>query len=197
MASDQPTLRADARRNRDRLLKIAAQHFVAHGIDASLEEIAKAAGVGSGTLYRHFPTRDALLAATLRNSQEELLAGAEAARRVPQAGAALQAWLKALQCYLRTFNGLPAPVLAAIKEQASPLAVSCQKVTSLTEEFLSHAQKEGHASSSVTANDLFLGALAMAWVADHIDALGSTEDALDTMLAHGYLNTSPPPSGSR
>src|SRR5690606_35014182 len=65
-------LRADARRNRDRVLKIAMQHFASRGVNASLEEIAKAAGVGAGTLYRHFPSREALLAAALQDRQAEL-----------------------------------------------------------------------------------------------------------------------------
>ena len=189
MVQDVPPLRADAQRNRDRILNTAAQHFAARGIDASLEDIAKGAGVGSGTLYRHFPTRDALLAATLRKSQEQLLAAAEAARVLHHPAAALQAWLKALQTYLRTFNGLPAPVLAAIKEEQSPLAVSCQKVTSLTEEFLAQAQKNGHACERLCANDLFLAALAMAWVANHVGALGSSCETGDERLAHGYLRS--------
>ncbi|TKB29941.1 MAG: helix-turn-helix transcriptional regulator, partial [Mesorhizobium sp.] len=54
-------LRADARRNRDKLVEAAAQAFAAEGVDASLEEIAKRAGVGIGTLYRHFPTREHLV----------------------------------------------------------------------------------------------------------------------------------------
>jgi len=190
----QSSLRADARRNRDRILTIAREHFATHGIDTSLEEIAKAAGVGSATLYRHFPSRDSLLAATLRNSEEQLLAGAEAALQMPHAGTRLQAWLKALQRYMRTFHGLPAPVLEAIKEQASPLAVSCQKLVALTEEFLLDAQNAGHASKSVTASDLFLGALAMAWVADRAEELGSTEEAMDALLAHGYLDPACVPS---
>lgn len=184
---DQAPLRADARRNRDRILKVAVQHFATRGIDTSLEEIAKAAQVGSGTLYRHFPTREALLAAALRSSQDKLLSGAETARQLPHPGKALQTWLQYLQGYLRTFNGLPAPVLVAIKEQASPLAVSCQQLISTTEEFLAQAQQAGQASDRVTASDLVLGALATAWIADHVDALGSSIEALDALLAYGYL----------
>ena len=187
MARKQLPLRADARRNRERILNAAARHFAAQGIDTSLEEIAKAAGVGSGTLYRHFPSRDLLLAALLRDSQEKLLAQAEAARKIDHPGTALQVWLKALQSHLRTFSGLPAPLLAAIKEQASPLATSCQDLLSITEELLVQAQEEGQAKASVAASTLFLGALASAWAADHAEALGTTEEALDALLAQGYL----------
>lgn len=185
---DQPKLRVDARRNRDRILHIAMQHFASRGIGASLEEIAKAAGVGPGTLYRHFPSREALLAAALHDRQADLLARAEDAGRIADPDAALRKWLGALQDYLRTFNGLPAPVLAAIKEQASPLAVSCQNLLAITGRFLAQAQEHGRARPSVTANDLFLGALGMAWVSDQIDAYGTTREALETLFAHGYLS---------
>lgn len=195
---DQPRLRADAQRNRDRILHIAMQHFASRGIGASLEDIAKAAGVGPGTLYRHFPTREALLAATLQDRQAELLARAEEARQIADPDLALRGWLGALQDYLHTFNGLPAPVLAALEEQASPLAVSCQNLVAITGEFLMRAQEQGHARATVTANDLFLGALGMAWVSDQVEAYGTTREALEAIFAHGYLDLgSPPPSGPR
>ena len=187
-AIDRPGLRADARRNRDRILHVAMQHFASRGIGASLEEIARAAGVGPGTLYRHFPSREALLAAALEDRQAELLARADEARQIADADVALDAWLAALRDYLRTFNGLPAPVLAAIEEQASPLATACQHLVAITGELLARAQAHGHARRSVTAGDLFLGALGMAWVSDRADAYGTTRDALEAVFAHGYLD---------
>jgi AcrR family transcriptional regulator len=180
--------RADARRNRDRILRAASEHFAARGIGTSLEDIAKDAGVGPGTLYRHFPSREALLAATLQDGQVELLARSQGARQIPDPDAALRQWLEALQDYLRTFNGLPAPVLAAIKEQASPLAVSCETLVSITREFLERAQDHGRARRSVTASDLFLGALGIAWVLDRVDAYGTTRQALETIFSRGYLD---------
>ncbi|MDE1994329.1 MAG: helix-turn-helix transcriptional regulator [Rhizobiaceae bacterium] len=190
---ERSNLRADARRNRDRILQIAIQHFASHGIGASLEDIARAAGVGAGTLYRHFPSREALLAAALQDQQAQLLARSKQACAIANADAALQAWLEALQDYLRTFNGLPAPVLAAVKERASPLALSCETLVSITSDFLARAQNEGHARTSVTANELFLSALGIAWVLDRIDAYGTTRQALEDVFAHGYLDLSPKP----
>ena len=70
-------VRADAERNRERLLQAAKIAFSAKGSAASLEEIAREAGVGIGTLYRHFPTRDALIEAVYRNEAEQLFAAAE------------------------------------------------------------------------------------------------------------------------
>jgi AcrR family transcriptional regulator len=180
--------RADARRNHDRILHIAREHFAARGIGTSLEDIARDAGVGPGTLYRHFPSREALLAATLQDGQAELLARSQDARQISDPDAALRQWLEALQDYLRTFNGLPVPVLAAIKEQASPLTVSCETLVLITGEFLERAQDHGRARRSVTANDLFLGTLGIAWVLNRVDAYGTTRQALETIFSRGYLD---------
>ena len=67
-------MRADARKNYDHLLEVARENVAEHGADASLRDIARRAGVGLGTLYRHFPTREALLEALLRTSFDELTA---------------------------------------------------------------------------------------------------------------------------
>jgi AcrR family transcriptional regulator len=82
-------LRADARRNRARLLDVADQVFVEQGVGASTEEVARAAGVGIGTVFRHFPTKQALLAAVLAARLERLAAAAEALTADPDPGAAL------------------------------------------------------------------------------------------------------------
>jgi AcrR family transcriptional regulator len=66
--------RADAQRNRERILEVAKKEFTRSGANASLEEIAKKAGVGPGTLYRHFPTREELLVAVYRSEMEKLAA---------------------------------------------------------------------------------------------------------------------------
>lgn len=180
-------LRADARRNRDNILKVATRRFASHGVSTSLEEIAKEAGVGAGTLYRHFPSREALLAAALQESQARLLALSAVAREIADADAALAAWLEALQTYLRTFNGLPDPVLAAVREEASPLSLSCDRLVAITGEFLFRAQREGQARASVTANDLFLAAIGVAWVLNRADTCGAGPDGLNAILRHGYL----------
>src|ERR1700691_3309887 len=69
-----PMLRKDAQRNRDRILEVAKEAFTRSGADTSLDDIAKQAGVGPGTLYRHFPTREELLMAVYRTEMEKLAA---------------------------------------------------------------------------------------------------------------------------
>ncbi|MGZ4290619.1 MAG: TetR/AcrR family transcriptional regulator [Gaiellaceae bacterium] len=88
-------LRADAQRNLDRLLGAAAECFAEQGVDASVDEIARRAGVGHGTVFRRFPTKDALLAAVLAARMSELATVAEAACAEPDEGEAFDAFVHA------------------------------------------------------------------------------------------------------
>lgn len=85
--------RADAQRNRERILVIAKQEFTRYGADASLEDIAKKAAVGPGTLYRHFPTREELLVAVYRSEMEKLAAAERTLADTMSPVEALRAWL--------------------------------------------------------------------------------------------------------
>src|SRR5438876_11725942 len=87
--------RADAVRNRERVLQAAKRVFSAGGSDASLEAVAKRAGVGIGTLYRHFPTREALFEAVYRREVDQLSELAEQLKSAPEPVDALRRWLKA------------------------------------------------------------------------------------------------------
>ncbi len=183
------SLRADARRNRDSILKIAARHFAAHGVNTSLDEIAREAKVGPGTLYRHFPTREHLLCEVLHERQEELLSRRDEASAQPCAQTALRAWMTALTDYLNAFNGLPQPFIDAFEAQASPLAVTCSTLVSITAEFLSRAQAQGAARPSVSAPALFLSAVGSAFVHDKAGKYGATPEQIEEILAFGYLNS--------
>lgn len=94
--------RADAQRNRDRILEVAKTAFTRSGVDISLDDVAKQAGVGPGTLYRHFPTREALLAAVYRTEVERLAAAQkEFSARLPPIEA-LRAWMLLFIDYIAT-----------------------------------------------------------------------------------------------
>jgi AcrR family transcriptional regulator len=106
-------LRADAKRNRERILEVAKQVFTRRGAEASMDEIAKRAGIGPGTLYRHFPTRDELLAAVYISQVEKL---AEAQRRFSAElppKEALRAWLLVFIDYIAA-KKIIAPALNAM-----------------------------------------------------------------------------------
>jgi AcrR family transcriptional regulator len=98
--------RADAERNRVRLLETAKAVFAEKGSAASLDEIARIAGVGAGTLYRHFPTRDALVAAVYRNETEQLVAAARRLAETHPPLMALREWLLLFVDYMATKHGM-------------------------------------------------------------------------------------------
>ena len=86
-------LRADAQRNRERILEVAKAVFTEHGADATLDEIARQSGIGPGTLYRHFPTREALIEAVYRSGVEKLAAAEERFAATMPPLDALRAWM--------------------------------------------------------------------------------------------------------
>src|SRR6516165_2726480 len=85
--------RADAQRNRERILELAKEAFTRSGVNISLDEVAREAGVGAGTLYRHFPTRDALLEAVYRSEVEKLAAAEKKFAEAMAPIEALRAWM--------------------------------------------------------------------------------------------------------
>jgi AcrR family transcriptional regulator len=112
--------RADAERNRARLLETAKAVFAEKGSAASLDEIARIAGVGAGTLYRHFPARDALVAAVYRNETEQLVAAANRLAETHPPVIALREWLLLFVDYMATKHGMH-EVLNSIVGGASDL----------------------------------------------------------------------------
>ncbi|MER7997457.1 MULTISPECIES: TetR/AcrR family transcriptional regulator [unclassified Streptomyces] len=177
-----PRLRADVQRNRAALLEAAQRHFLRFGVGTSLEAVAKEAGVGPGTLYRHFPTREALLAAVLQTRSEELMARRAEIAQLGDASRALRHWLRAMEEYFSAFSGLPEPLMAAARAQepGNPLTLPCDLLITTTEEYVRAAQLAGHARASVTGYDLFLAAVSVAW----IKGTGATdEESLDRLRA--------------
>ncbi|WP_188673918.1 TetR/AcrR family transcriptional regulator [Subtercola lobariae] len=113
MTLEQPTsgdlargLRADAQSNRDRVLEAAARLFQTEGADTSLKAIAKEAGVGIGTLYRRFPTREALIEATYRTESAKLAAAASTLVTTLPPVAALRTWMELFTDYMATKHGM-------------------------------------------------------------------------------------------
>lgn len=180
--------RSDVLRNRATLLDTAGRHFLQHGIGTSLDAIAKEAGVGAGTLYRHFPTREALLVAVLQTRSEELAQRREVAEQVSDPAEALQMWLSALEAYLNSFNGLPEPLMAAARasEPSNPLTLPCQELIAVTDGFLGAAQQSGNARPSVSGRDLFMAAAALAWIRGTGGADDTTLTGIRNLMAGGY-----------
>jgi AcrR family transcriptional regulator len=179
--------RTDAQRNRKHILDVAERYFSEQGVTGSMEAIAKRAGVGAGTLYRHFPNRDALLAALLQARDEQLKARHHAIRREEtDSTEALAQWLDALAEWVTAFEGLPEPLRVALSAKGSPLALTCQGFISTTEDFLRAAQRDGGAHPWLRGRDLFLSALATGWVSGAAMADESSAQALRAMARTGW-----------
>lgn len=156
--------RADALQNRAAILGVAIKHFQAHGTGASLEAIAKEAGVGVGTLYRHFPQRDDLIAAVLQTREVALSQTVERLDAMADVRETLQSWMDALGEYLASFDGLVDPLSRALMGAESALAISCDWLVGVTERYLVAAQSAGLARTDLKARDLFLLILASSWI---------------------------------
>ena len=145
-------LRADARENRARILEAAEEVFTEQGGGASLEAVAKRAGVGIGTLYRRFPTRDELLAATY---SERLLAFAESSRADTAAlerdpGSALRAFVEGLVVHINIYRGLAASI-GMVLQSGTP---GCAAISETGATLLRQAQDRGTIRSDIAFNDL-------------------------------------------
>ncbi|WP_229068799.1 TetR/AcrR family transcriptional regulator [Actinoplanes sp. DH11] len=188
-AANERRPRSDKQRNRTHILQTAERYFAEHGITGSLDAIAKRAGIGPGTLYRHFPNRESLLAALLQARNDELVSQREAIRQEPDTTAALARWLDALSQWATAFDGLPEPLRAAFSEDTSPLALTCQGFITTTDEFLHAAQRDGGARPDVRGRDLFLAVLAMSWVRGAAVADESSPTALSNLMRTGWATT--------
>ncbi len=159
-------LRADARRNRERILTTAQEAFAVHGAGASLEEIARRAGVGSATLHRHFPSRRSLLEAVFHDRVEALCAKARQHARESEPGTALFSWLRDFNAYAATCRGLAAS-LAHDDRDAEPVRRNEGCTTMIADaagELLRRAQLSGAARPGIRVEDLLalVGTIALA-----------------------------------
>lgn len=168
---DGQPLRADARRNRDRLMAVASDVIAQHGADASLEEIARRAGVGSATLHRHFQGRQALLEAVFRDRVKTLCALARDLLAAPEPGAALVTWLRAVVAHAAANRGLGASLMLGAGDGESVHA----QILDAGNALLVRAQQAGVAQPDLAIADLLTVVNAISLVTegqpDHADRL--------------------------
>jgi AcrR family transcriptional regulator len=154
-AGEPRSMRADAQRNYEKLLAAASAAFLEHGADdVSLEEIARRAGVGIGTLYRHFPTRQALLEAVYRDQVELLRARAEELLAGDSAGDAFASWVRALAAFSSTKRSLISAMLATLGKDSELLSSCSLVIRTAAETLLARAQQAGAVRPDVTATDV-------------------------------------------
>jgi AcrR family transcriptional regulator len=147
-------MRADARRNHARLLAAAREAFGELGMDAPMDDIAKRAAVGPGTLYRHFATREELLAAVYRADVEALAAQADEFAATMPAGEALLAWLSVQLDYVKNKHGLGAAVKAMLGTDSETLTFGRDTLRAAVGRLLTAARATGEIRSDVDAADV-------------------------------------------
>ena len=159
-------MRADARKNYEHLLAVAREVVTEQGAEASLRDVARKAGVGLGTLYRHFPTREALLEALLRARFDELTARAAELQVSSAAAEALVSWLRDFVVCAHEYRGVVASMTSAINDSESALHESCVTMRTAGTQLLARAQAEGMARADIDGADLFALGAALAWLND-------------------------------
>ena len=175
--------RTDALRNRERILEVAKAAFTRHGADASLDEIAKQAGVGAGTLYRHFPTRDALIEAVYRSDVEKLAAagGAFAAAMPPIE--ALRGWMLLFVDYIAAKH-IIAPALNSVVGGSSRLYEGSRALIHGTiDELVKRAKKSGDVRKDLDASDLIRALIGVFHMGSGPDARQSATRLVDILIA--------------
>jgi AcrR family transcriptional regulator len=175
--------RTDALRNRERILDVAKGAFTRHGADASLDDIAKQAGVGAGTLYRHFPTRDALIEAVYRSEVEKLAAAAHGFAAAMPPVEALRAWLLLFVDYIAAKH-IIAPALNSVAGGPSRLYEGSRSVVQgVLDQLVKRAKKSGDVRRDVEASDLLRAVIGVSYVASGGDWQQSARRLVDILMA--------------
>ncbi|SEG61441.1 transcriptional regulator, TetR family [Actinacidiphila yanglinensis] len=144
-------MRADAQRNYDRLLLEARQAFIVHGTDVALEDIARHAGVGIGTLYRHFPSRYDLMNAVFLREIDQLAARAEELMSADDPTEGLVGWLQAVAVHSTAYRGMAAAIVEASETQMPACKASLRASGG---SLLARAQRAGAVREDITIGDL-------------------------------------------
>ena len=148
------SLRADAQRNRDKLLSAAIAAFAEHGEDVALETVADRAGVGIGTLYRHFPSREALVAAAYRNEVDALCAAAADLLGSLPADQALRAWTERFADYIATKRALGDALRSAVGSDAPLFAETRERILGALRLLLDAGAASGTLRADVDPKDV-------------------------------------------
>src|SRR5271169_6765780 len=174
--------RTDALRNRERILEVAKAAFTRQGANASLEEIAKQAGVGAGTLYRHFPTRDELIEGVYRNEVEKLAAAAARFAQTMSPLEALRAWMLLLVDYIAAKH-IIAPALNTIVGGPSRLYEGSRSmIQGPIDELVKRAKRSGDLRRDLDAFDLLRALIAVSHVGSGADWQKSARRLVDILI---------------
>jgi AcrR family transcriptional regulator len=158
--------RADAVRNRERVLEAAKVVFGAGGEEASLDAVARAAGVGIGTLYRHFPTREALFEAVYRREVQQLADLAEQLKQETQPIDALRHWMRSNVRFVATKKGMSAALALAAYKNSELFSYSFDRLTRAVGGLLDRAIAAGEIRDDISPEDLLRALVGMCYMHD-------------------------------
>jgi len=181
--SDGRKPRADAQRNRERILEVAKQAFTRSGADTSLDDIAKQAGVGPGTLYRHFPTREELLKAVYRNELENLATAGEKVAETMPAVEALRAWLLLFVDAVAAKQIIAPALNTLVGDHKKVFEASYAQVHEAIRRLVKRAVKSGDIRKDLDPSDLLRVLVGVANVASSPDWRQSARRLVDILIA--------------
>ncbi|MFE4550764.1 TetR/AcrR family transcriptional regulator [Streptomyces sp. NPDC056785] len=180
-APDRPA-RADARRNRDRLLATARDAFAATTDTVTLDAIARAAGVGIGTLYRHFPTREALVEAVYAAELNEVVASAETLLDELDPAVALRAWMTRYAAFFKIKRGMSDTLRAGWASGSIATPATRERVTAVIAAMLRRGAEAGSLRSDVDPENVTLMLLGVFLSTGAIDVLDKADQLLDLIV---------------
>ena len=174
--------RSDAQRNRERILEVARQAFSRSGANASLDDIAREAGIGPGTLYRHFPTREQLLEGVYRSEMEKLAAAAQKfAEELPPVEA-LRAWLLLFVEYIAAKQLIAAALNTLVGDPKKVFEASYARIWDAIRALVKRAIKSGDIRKDLDPVDLLRALIGVASVATSPDWQQSAKRLVDILI---------------
>lgn len=183
-------MRADAKKNYDRILTVARDVITEHGSEASMRDIARRADVGLATLLRHFPTREALFEALLRTKMDALSLKANELETSNAADQALVSWFREMVAFVNIYSGVVALLANAQIDPDSALHTSCAGVHDACARLLLRAQAEGMARADMDGDDLFALMSGLGWLLGQ-PAFAPRADKLFDLMTGAFLTIRP------
>ncbi len=181
-------MRADAKRNYDRIVEVARDVFREQGYDASLDLVAKRAGVGAGTLYRHFPTRDALLDAMMQSWVDRVeVAAAKAVAHEGTPRDLLLLWFEEYVALISLHKGGPAKITSAMGDAESPIRTKCEVLRGAGDRVITRLREQDALRDDVDSLQVARLVGGVAAVADQADLEPAAVRPMLEVVADGLL----------
>jgi len=174
--------RSDAQRNRERILEVSKEAFTRSGANASLDDIAKQAGVGPGTLYRHFPTRDVLLEAVYRSEVEKLAAAERKFGETMPPLEALRAWMLLFVDYIATKKIIASALNTLVGDPSKVLEASYNQIHEAIRALVKRAIKSRDIRKDLDPVDLLKALVGVAYISSSPDWQQTARRLVDILI---------------